>query len=83
MLLVLYYLFKIIQCNSQFVMGSLNPIKSKMLENGFKVLNNLRYGEVYWTLMDEVPLDKSLVDRFNGKVMAIVGFEADQVNNYL
>ena len=63
-------------------MGSLNPIKSKMLENGFKVLNNLRYGEVYWTLMDEVPLDKSLVDRFDGKVMAIVGFEADQVNNY-
>ena len=29
--------------------------------------------------MDEVPLDKALVDRFNGKVMAIVGFEADQV----
>lgn len=38
-----------------------------------------KYGEVYWTMMDEVPLDKTLVDRFNGKVMAIVGFEADQV----
>ena len=31
--------------------------------------------------MDEVPLDKALVERFDGKVMAIVGFEADQVNS--
>lgn len=29
--------------------------------------------------MDSVPLDPALVERFNGKVMAIVGFEADQV----
>ena len=28
--------------------------------------------------MDEVPLEKSIVERFNGKIMAIVGFEADQ-----
>merc|ERR1711962_502881 len=38
-----------------------------------------KYGEVYWTMMDEVPLEKAIVDRFHGKVMAIVGFEADQV----
>jgi len=42
------------------------PIKSK-------------YGEVYWTMMPEVPLDESIVKRFNGKVMAIVGYETDQV----
>ena len=39
----------------------------------------LRYGEVYWTMMDAVPLDQALVERFKGKVMAIVGYEADQV----
>jgi len=38
-----------------------------------------KYGEVYWTMMDEVALEKEIVDRFDGKVMAIVGFEADQV----
>ena len=30
--------------------------------------------------MKAVPLDPALVKRFDGKVMAIVGFEADQVN---
>ncbi len=39
----------------------------------------LRYGEVYWTMMDSVDLDSKVVERFDGKVMAIVGFEADQV----
>ena len=41
-----------------------------------------RYGEVYWTMMDSVPLDSQLVERFDGKIMAIVGFEADQVRNF-
>ena len=40
-----------------------------------------RYGEVYWTMMDSVPLDSQVVERFNGKIMAIVGFEVDQVRN--
>jgi hypothetical protein len=34
---------------------------------------------VYWTMMDSVDLDSKVVERFDGKVMAIVGFEADQV----
>jgi len=38
-----------------------------------------RYGEVFWTMMDPVPLDKEIVDRFNGKAMAVVGYETDQV----
>ena len=29
--------------------------------------------------MDSVDLDSKVVERFDGKVMAIVGFEADQV----
>ena len=39
----------------------------------------IRYGEVYWTMMDPVPLEKSLVDRFKDKTMAIIGYETDQV----
>ena len=38
-----------------------------------------RYGEVYWTMMDPVPLDANLVSRFKDKTMAIVGYESDQV----
>ena len=40
-----------------------------------------RYGEVYWTMMDPVPLDDALVARFKDKTMAIVGYESDQVYN--
>jgi hypothetical protein len=43
----------------------------------------LRYGEVYWTMMDPVPLDQQLVERFRDKVMAIVGYEADQVKRVI
>ena len=38
-----------------------------------------RYGEVYWTMMDSVPLKKQLVERFKDKTMAVVGYETDQV----
>jgi len=38
-----------------------------------------KYSEVYWTMMDPVPIDKDLVARFQGKTMAIVGYETDQV----
>ena len=37
------------------------------------------YGEVYWRMMDEVPLPQDIVDRFDGRVMAVVGYEVDQV----
>ena len=39
-----------------------------------------RYGEVYWTMMDPVPLNKQLVERFKDKTMAVVGYETDQVS---
>jgi len=38
-----------------------------------------RYGDVYWRMMSPVHLDQQLVDRFNGKTMAVVGYEVDQV----
>eukprot|EP00501_MAST-03F_sp_TOSAG23-6_P000551 GSMAST32.ASY1.ANO1.572.1 assembled CDS len=47
--------------------------------DAYSPLISTRYGEVYWTMMDPVPLDKALVERFKGKTMAIVGYEQDQV----
>ena len=38
-----------------------------------------RYGDVYWTMMPEIPLLKEIVTRFDNKVMAITGYEMDQV----
>ena len=38
-----------------------------------------KYADVYWTMMPEIPLSKELVSRFNNKVMAITGYEMDQV----
>ena len=39
-----------------------------------------KYGEVFWTMMDPVPLNKDIVDKFSGKIMAVVGYETDQVS---
>ena len=38
-----------------------------------------KYADVYWTMMPEIPLSKEIVSRFNNKVMAITGYEMDQV----
>ena len=38
-----------------------------------------RYGDVYWTMMEPVILPNNIIKRFNNKVMAIVGYEMDQV----
>merc|ERR1719473_1701897 len=37
------------------------------------------YGEVFWTDQGEVPLPPEIVKRFEGKVIAIQGYEQDQV----
>eukprot|EP00462_Mataza_sp_D1_P024841 CAMPEP_0175128078 /NCGR_PEP_ID=MMETSP0087-20121206/4735_1 /TAXON_ID=136419 /ORGANISM="Unknown Unknown, Strain D1" /LENGTH=719 /DNA_ID=CAMNT_0016410113 /DNA_START=120 /DNA_END=2279 /DNA_ORIENTATION=+ len=37
------------------------------------------YSEVFWTALPEIKLPLDLVKRFDGKAMAVVGFEADQV----
>ena len=38
------------------------------------------FPKVFWTMMDPVPLDKDIVEKFKGKTMAVVGYETDQVN---
>jgi len=38
------------------------------------------YGEVFWTSQGNQPLPPHIVERFKGKVMAITGYEQDQVN---
>jgi len=37
------------------------------------------YSQVYWIMQDPVPIPPELVKRFDGKAMAITGFECDQV----
>ena len=38
-----------------------------------------RYGEVYWTMMEDVPLPNEIIQKFANKTIAIVGYEVDQV----
>jgi hypothetical protein len=38
-----------------------------------------RYSQVYWTRNPPVDLPADLIERFAGKVMAITGYEVDQV----
>tara|TARA_B100000123_G_scaffold268981_1_gene244388 strand:- start:1921 stop:3999 length:2079 start_codon:yes stop_codon:yes gene_type:complete len=38
-----------------------------------------RYGDVFWTVMDPVPLPQHIIDRFNNKPMPIVGYEMNQL----
>ena len=45
----------------------------------YSPLISTQYSEVYWTMMDPVPLDPAVVDKFKGKIMAVVGYETDQV----
>lgn len=36
------------------------------------------YGEVFWTVMDPIPLPKEIVQRFQGKPLPIIGYEMNQ-----
>ena len=49
----------------------------------FDVYGTVRtsYSEVYWTRNAPIPLPPALVERFKGKVMAITGYEIDQVTS--
>ena len=38
-----------------------------------------RYGQIYWTMMDAVPLPADVIARFANKTMAIRGYECNQV----
>ena len=45
----------------------------------YSPLISSQYSEVYWTMMDPVPLDTAVKEKFKGKIMAVVGYETDQV----
>jgi hypothetical protein len=38
-----------------------------------------RYSEVYWRMQEAVPLSKDIQERFADKIMAVTGYEVDQV----
>ena len=38
-----------------------------------------QYSQVYWRMQDPVPLPPSILKRFNNSIMAVVGYEVDQV----
>lgn len=38
-----------------------------------------QYSQVFWTMMGNVPLPEDVVREFDGKAIAIVGYESDQV----
>ena len=38
-----------------------------------------RYADIYWTMLPEIPLPSDLIKEYNGKTMAITGYEMDQV----
>ena len=40
-----------------------------------------RYSQVYWTRNNPINLPPEIVQRFKGKVMAITGYEVDQVTH--
>ena len=40
-----------------------------------------KYSQVYWTRNTPINLPEALVERFKGKVMAITGYEVDQVTH--
>jgi len=37
------------------------------------------YGEVFWTMMDTINLPEDIVNRFDNKTIAVIGYEVDQV----
>jgi len=37
------------------------------------------YGQVFWTMMPPVPVPPAVVQKYDGKTMAIVGYECNQV----
>ena len=53
-----------------------------MYENIF-VISILRYGDVFWTMMDPIPIDPDIVARYANKTMAVVGYETNQVRKRL
>merc|ERR1719167_222303 len=80
-----------INMNGEYLLSNANPSASGKWNSDYGKFEDVeffdvysppistKYSEVYWTMMDPVPLDEKLVERFAGKTMAIIGYETDQV----
>merc|ERR1719369_1390948 len=80
-----------INMNGEYLLSNANPSASGKWNSDYGKFKDVeffdvysppistKYSEVYWTMMDPVPLDEKLVERFAGKTMAIIGYETDQV----
>ncbi len=61
---------------------STNQFSTNYQSNYFDVYSlpiTSRYGDVYWTMMDDVLLPDHIVKEYDNKTMAIVGYEMNQV----
>eukprot|EP01060_Flectonema_neradi_P036402 TRINITY_DN698_c1_g2_i1.p1 TRINITY_DN698_c1_g2~~TRINITY_DN698_c1_g2_i1.p1 ORF type:complete len:718 (+),score=175.93 TRINITY_DN698_c1_g2_i1:80-2155(+) len=73
--------------NGEYIIGnpnklSKNKYSTEYTDEYFTVYSppiRTRYSQVFWTMMDPVPLPDEIVNRFDGKVMAMTGYEVDQV----
>ena len=74
--------------NGEYIISNPNPTKGGKYSTNhrdrastyFEVYTppiRTRYGEVFWTMMDAVPLPKDIVDKFADSSMAVVGYEVD------
>merc|ERR1719369_264581 len=80
-----------INMNGEYLLSNANPSASGKWNSDYGKFKDVeffdvysppistKYSEVYWTMMDPVPLDEKLGERFAGKTMAIIGYETDQV----
>merc|ERR1711953_1139632 len=82
---------QIVNMNGDYLISNPDPIAPSSWSSSYSKFEDVEvfdvysppisttYGQVFWTMMDPVPLDSGLVARFKGKTMALVGYETDQV----
>merc|ERR1719499_2697219 len=78
---------KSINMNGEYVIANPDPASkvqwsTEMTDEYFDVYSppiQSRYAEVFWTMMDHVPIPDDVRKRFANKTMLVTGYESDQV----
>jgi len=68
--------------NMDYKIANSETYSSKYDSEYFEVYSPLiksQYSQVVWRMLDPVALPKDIIERFENKVMAVVGYEVDQV----
>jgi hypothetical protein len=81
-LLLLQHVANAVNMNGEYTVTNSLTYSTKYEAEYFEVYSPLirtLYSEVFWKFQDPVVLPPAIVERFSGKVMAIVGYEVDQV----